>query len=113
MDLERGLSDQEQPAADQDQVAPGHAAAKYGEQRRGEPDDPGDRQEKENPHEHRGQQARATRPCLLVAREFPRQDGDENHVVDAEDDLEERQRDEGEQTFGGQEGIHSDYPKAG
>jgi hypothetical protein len=39
--------------------------------------------------------------------ELPRQDGDENDVVDPEDDLEERQGDEGEQTLRGQEGIHS------
>ena len=45
---------------------------------------------------HRGQQAHAPRACRCCGRQLARQDRDEDDVVDAEDDLEEGQRDERE-----------------
>ncbi len=49
VDLVRGLADQEQAAADQDQVAPGEVLSKHREQRRGQPDDPGDGHQQPDP----------------------------------------------------------------
>ena len=45
VDLARGLGEQEQAAADQDQVAARDAAPEHREQRLGEPDDPGEREQ--------------------------------------------------------------------
>ena len=47
-----------------------------------------------DPHDHRGQQAGPPRAVAALARQLARQNRDEDDVVDAEDDLEERQRDE-------------------
>ena len=45
----------------------------------------------------------AARALLLILRQLPRQDRDEDDVVDAEDDLEERQRDERDEQLGHRE----------
>ena len=58
VNLERRLGEQEQAAADQDQVASRDPAAEHREQRRGQADDPGDREQQRDAHDHRGQQAR-------------------------------------------------------
>ena len=106
VDLDRRLGEQEQAAADQDEVASGDAAAEHGEERSGEADDPGNRQQQQDPHQHRRQQADPPRPRLLVVRQLARQNGDEDDVVDAEDHLEEGQRDEGEEAFGAEKRVH-------
>ena len=47
------------------------------------------------------------RACgLLRRRQLARQNRDEDDVVDAENDFEKRQRDQREQTVGGQKRIH-------
>ena len=52
--------------------------------------------QQEDPHPHRQPQADRSRPCLLLARQFRGEDGDEDDVVDAEDDLEHREGQQGD-----------------
>ena len=47
---------------------------------------------------------------LLVRGQAPDQDGQEHDIVDAEDDLHRRQRDEGDEAVRGQEGTEHDDP---
>ena len=49
--------------------------------------------------DERGREAESAGARLLVRRQFPGDDGDEDNVVDAEDDLHRRQRDEGDNRF--------------
>jgi hypothetical protein len=96
VDLEGRLAEKEKPAAHQDYVASREGIAKEGEELDGEPGDPGQRQEEDNAHHHRSRQAEGSRPRPQLLRQTPRQDRDEDDVVDAEDDLERgqgRQRD--------------------
>ena len=57
-------------------------------------------------HHHRAAEPERPPALLLLFRELADQDGNENDVVDAEDDFEKRQRDEREQAVGGEKGIH-------
>jgi len=56
------------------------------EQGLGQPHDPREREKKEYPREHRRARPQVL-PCLPVGREFPGQDGDEDDIVDAENNL--------------------------
>ena len=104
VDLLGRLPDQEQAAGDQDQVAKREAVAEGREQRCGHADDPGDRREKQQPHDEGGADAEATGPHAVLGRQLVRQDRDEDQVIDAEHDLHGDQRDHGCPSFrGGQE----------
>ena len=71
------------------------------EQRRGQAHHPGDRgQQQPEPRDHRQRQAPAPRPLAVLLAQLPRQDRDEDDVVDAEDDLEHRQRQQGDPALG-------------
>ena len=65
VDLVGALPEQEEPAQDQDQVAAGDVLAEHGEQRRGQPDDPGQREQQQDARAHRQQQPDAPRLRLL------------------------------------------------
>ena len=93
------LPSRNRPPSDQDQVAARDLVPPEREQRRGQPDDPGEREEQEDAGAHRQQQSEAPRGRLLRRRQLPGQDGNEDDVVDAEDDLEEGERREGDQDF--------------
>ena len=94
------LGEQEQAAADQDQVAAGDVP----------PEDVNSgsvsraiqviENSSASAHHHRGDQADAARALLLLLRQLGRQDRDEDDVVDPENDLQERQRDERDGQFG-------------
>ncbi len=86
---------QEQAAEEQDQIAARDIVPDNGEPRRRQPDDPGEREQQHDARDHRAQQAEAACARLLRDGQLPGEDGDEDDVVDAEDDLEERQRPEG------------------
>ncbi len=100
MNLARAFRDQEEAAADENQVAAGERMAQQMKQRRSETDDPGERGEQRDAHDHRARQADATGTPLLLTGKLARQDGDEDDVVDAEDDLEHRQREQAQPRFG-------------
>ena len=76
------------------------------EQRRRQVRHPGDREQQRDAHDHRREHAHAPRPLLLVLRQLARQDRHEDDVVDAEDDLENGQRDERDEKFSHGSGVH-------
>jgi hypothetical protein len=85
---------QERAARDQHDVAPGDVEAGEGEHRLGEADDPGEREEQGHAPEQRQREPDLARHALLVLGQAPRDDREEDQVVDAEHDLERRQRQE-------------------
>ena len=92
VDFDRALGEQEQAADDEDQIAPGDFLTEHGEERRGEPDDPRKREQQQHARNHgAGRPSRRARACCRRGQ-LARQNRDENDVVDAEDDFQERQR---------------------
>lgn len=63
-----------------------------GEQRFGQGDQPGDRGEQQQTHQHRQQQANHPRAVTLSRRELFREDRDKNEVINTEDQLYNHQR---------------------
>ncbi len=107
VDLPGGLGDEEEAAHDEDDVAAAELEAGDLEERLREADDPVDAQQQQDAHAHRGQDADAPGPVALVVRQLVGQDGDEDDVVDAEDDLERRQRQQRDPDLGVQQQVHS------
>ena len=92
VDFHGRLPHQEQAARDEDEIPAGDLRAGDREQRRGEAHDPRQHQQQPDAHEHGEEQADAARVLALLALELVDQDRDENDVVDAEHQLERRQR---------------------
>ena len=72
----------------------------------GQADDPRDGQQQQDAHAHRQAQADVAGSVALVGRQPGDEDRDEDDVVDAEDDLQQGQRQEGDQRLGGEQGFH-------
>ncbi|MNV09923.1 hypothetical protein D3C71_1004320 [compost metagenome] len=87
----RALEQQEQSAAQQDQITPGEAVLEQGDQRFGQFHDPGQRGQQHQPHQQRQCQPDHPRAVALVRRQLVGQDRDEHQVVDAENDLQHDQ----------------------
>ena len=96
VDLPGRLGDEEQAAAEQDEVAPGDVAAGHREQRLRQPDHPADGEQQQDAHAHGREQAHLSRSGLLLHGQLAREDRDEHDVVDAQHDLEGRERDQGD-----------------
>jgi hypothetical protein len=90
--LLRALVEQEQPAADQDQVAPREVLPGDGKHRRGQPHDPRDGGEQGEPHRECQAKPDVARSRLLRRRQPPGENRKEDQVVDAEHDLKQGQR---------------------
>ena len=77
-----------------------------GKERRGQAHDPNNGKEEGQAAEHG--QGQANLPCsaLLLLREAPSDNGDEDHVVDSENDLENREGRQGDPGFGGGNPFH-------
>jgi hypothetical protein len=95
VDFQRALREQEQAAADQDQIAPGERLAEHREQRMGQTRDPGQRHQQQDAREHGAGQAHGACAGTLCLRQLVGHDRQENDVVDAKHDLQRCQRDEG------------------
>jgi hypothetical protein len=108
VNLEGCLAEQEQSAADEDDVAPADLHSRDLEQRRSQADDPADREQQEDPHDHGGAQADDSRAVLLFGRQLPGEDADEDDVVDPEHDLQDRERQEGDPDLGSGKGFEHD-----
>jgi hypothetical protein len=74
VDLLGGLPDEKQPAADQDEVAPGKAVSEDGEDRIRQMDDEGHGAEKAEAQDEREPDTHAACLRLLLLRELVRQD---------------------------------------
>ena len=62
---------------------------------------------KQDPHAHREAQADDPGTVALIRRQALDQDRDEDHVVDAEDDLEHRQGQQGDPGLGVRQQVHA------
>ncbi len=92
VDLHRRLHQQEKPAGDENEVAPGHAVAPHGEHRLRERHDPADAREQRQAHDQ-GEHQTDPPGALALARWQPAgENRDEDQVVDAEHDLERNER---------------------
>ena len=87
VDLVGALAEQEEPAADQDHIAPGDLLPNDREQRRGEPDDPAQREQQQDSHEKRHAEPQPAGECLPVLGQLVHEDRDEHDIVYAKDDL--------------------------
>jgi hypothetical protein len=87
VDLVGALAQQEEPAEDQDHVAPRDLLPYYREQRRGEPDDPAQREQQEDPHDQRQPESQPPGERLALLGQLVHQDRDEHDVVYAQHDL--------------------------
>jgi hypothetical protein len=96
VDLVGSLGDEEEAAQAEHQVAPGYLLSEHGEERRGEPHDPGDREQEREAQDERQPDAEPAGARLLVDRKPIGKDRDEHDVVDAEHDLHQGQGEEGD-----------------
>src|SRR6059036_373714 len=100
MNLARALEEEEQSPGNQNEIPAGERMTQQLKQRRGQADNPRQHGEQGDARDHGAGQTDAASASLLVPLEFSRKDGDENDVVDAEDDLQHRKRDETDEDFG-------------
>src|SRR5262245_7980802 len=94
MDFQYALHQQEQAAEKQDQVASRDTLLAKIEPRLREPSEPDDGEEQRDARDHRERKPADARRVALLRRQPPDENRDEDDVVDAENDLEQRQRDE-------------------
>lgn len=80
--------------------------ASQGEERLGQADQPLDREQEEDAHPHGQHQSDLPRARLQFLRESTGQDREEHDVVDAQDDFEAGQGEEGDQILDGKELVH-------
>ena len=106
VDLARRLEEQEHPARDQDEVPPGEREAEHGHEGRRELHDRHDRHEQGDPCAHREEEPHLAGACPQLGLHTIRQDRDEHDVVDAEDDLEHRERRQGDPGVGVGDPVH-------
>jgi len=86
--LVSALGEQKQSSQEEDEVTARYLLRPHIEERCSELDDPGDRKQKEDSHEHRESKAKTACFLALLARQLAGKNGDEYNVVDAEYDLE-------------------------
>src|SRR5215470_14737258 len=94
MNFIRRLGNEEQAAADQDDVAPRYSHAENGKERRGEAHEPGEAEEHDHAEDESEGEADLAGAAGLVCVEPCSEDRDEDEIVDPEHDLERGQRDE-------------------
>ena len=97
MDFLGALPDEEQAAAEKDQVASGEASAHHGDQGFGHAGHPRERRQQRDAHEHGKEQAEPAGEGALFPRQLVHQDGDEDDVVDTQHQLEGGEGEEGNQ----------------
>src|SRR5262245_65805345 len=90
----RRLGEEKHSAADQDDIAPGYFYAENAKQRRRKAHEPGERSQHDHAKDERKREADQARAAGFVLGEPGGEDGDENEIVDDEEDLEQRKSDE-------------------
>jgi hypothetical protein len=100
VDLARRLEEQEEAAAQEDQVAPRELERPEGRDRLREPDDPREQREEHEAGEERKREAHLARGGAAFLGQAVREDRDEEQVVDPEHDLEADERDEAHPDLG-------------
>lgn len=94
MYLVRALKEQEEAADDQYQISSRDRISKDGEERRRQTHHPREREEQYHAHHESEREPDETRTRLILFRKTSRQDRDEDDVVNAQDKLEQRKRQE-------------------
>jgi len=103
----RALGNQEQAAYQQDEVASRHLLAKDREKRLDQPHHPRQRKEQDDAHNQSEAEADESSSGLLFRRQLSGEDRDKNYVVDAEHELEQREREKSDPDLRVGEPIHA------
>ena len=106
VNLRRAFVDQEQTAADQDQIAPRERLACDGEQRFAQVHDPGKHGQQGQTRPHGQNQTDPACDGLPFARQAFGEDGEEDKVVDPQDDFHDRQGQQADPDLGVGERNH-------
>src|SRR5207245_11768680 len=106
VNLTGALPQEEQAPQEENHVPSGERVPEHAEERAREAHDGGQGEQQENARPHGQGEADGAGPSLGVGRQLSGQDRDEDDVVDAEDDLEHREGEEGDAGFGGGEPGH-------
>jgi hypothetical protein len=94
VDLVRRLGDQKQSTGDQDHVVPGEITSEQSRDRIGQPHQIGQAEQQQDAEDKRERKADLARAARIARRAARHQHRNEHDVVDAEHDLERRQRDQ-------------------
>ena len=97
VDLVRRLAHEEEPARDENQIAPRKTAPEDGEQLTREARHPGQRKEQQDTREHSQREADGASAGLLYGRQLTGEDRDENDVVYPKHNLQDGQGDEADE----------------
>ena len=106
VDLVRRFRDQKESAEQKNEPSAAESEARHRKERRCEPNNPGDGEQEQDARDKRAHQSQSSRLGLLVLREFGRENRNEDDVVDAEHDLEHRQRQQSDPCLGVGDPIH-------
>lgn len=107
VDFARALGEQEDAACSENEITPRKIDAPDRDDGRLERDDEGDARQKRDPQSQRQDQADAPRHRALLGHHFVGDQRQENDVVDAKDDLQDRQREQRDPGIDGEEeGVH-------
>ncbi|OPZ68441.1 MAG: hypothetical protein BWY83_02319 [bacterium ADurb.Bin478] len=87
MNLMRAFADEKETAEDQNQVSSRDLLTQDREKRLGQPHQPGQGQQQADAGEHGQSQAHDPAVVALRDRQFSHQDGDEDDIVNAQNDL--------------------------
>ena len=104
----RGLVEQEQAAKQQDQIAAADAHAGNLEQVGRQAHDPTEGEQQRQPRDHGKTQPDAAGFVAHLGRQAPHKDGDENDVVDAQDDFQGGQHRKSDPDIGVEQKFHED-----
>lgn len=106
IDLGAAFPEKEKAAEEQDQIAARYPLAEEMEQIRRKPHDPADRQEKRDPRDHCEREAEEPSPRLHMGWHSTHQNRNHDDVVDAQYDLQRRQRKKRDPDFRAGEPFH-------
>src|SRR5438046_3406859 len=108
--LFRSLPQKEEAAGDQDEVTAGNFLAEDREERLDQPADPGEQEEEPDAHEHGEEQSDPSRELPARLGHLVHENGNEDDVVDAEHELERREREKGDPGVGIGQHLHRKVP---
>ena len=106
VNLAGALENQEQPAAREDHRPARELDTEQRHERPRQAHHPDDRQQQRDADEHREEQAHPPGALALAGGQLPRHDRDEDDVVDAEDDLQDGERQESGPSLGRGHPLH-------
>jgi hypothetical protein len=99
VDFESTFCEQEQSATQQDDIPLGDIHPKNGEERIRQADDPAQREQQQDAGDHGHSKAQLAGAWLSCLWQFARQDGNENDVINAQDDFKDGQGEQGNAVF--------------